>query len=234
MFVKDGVTSSTNSHSTSLCLSTVPTAPQCGHARPFTTIASVSVVRYHDRSITGLTEQDELGIYCKLELTLLPSILHKVVVLIDENFPILEHLSPRLQLLSKVAFLSHSIFLALVSDQGHGCSPPVALVKLVLGNIQTASYFRPRPLVAHLESLPPFEELFIDFSMPIPRLSTERELLREQGTPVTSRASPTDLQFEGVGTYLETLVAQIMAPRLEQLGVMLLTKSPSHYYTCPT
>ena len=104
----------------------------------------------------------------------------------------------------------------------------VSLVKLVLGNIQTASYFRPRLLVVHLASLPPFEELFIDFSMPIP------ELLREQGTPVTSRASPTDLQFEGVGTYLETLVAQIMAPRLEQLGVMLLTKSPSHYYTCPT
>ena len=182
MFVKDGVTSSTNSHSTSLCLSTVPTAPQCGHARPFTTIASVSVVRYHDRSITGLTEQDELGIYCELELTLLPSILHKVVVLIDENFPILEHLSPRSQLLSKVAFLSHSIFLALVSDQGYGCSPPVSLVKHVLGNIQTASYFRPRLLVAHLASLPPSEELFIDFSMPIPR---ERELLREQGTPVT-------------------------------------------------
>ena len=39
--------------------------------------------------------------------------------------------------------------------------------------------------MAHLASLPPFEELFIDFSMPIPRLSTERELLREQGTPVT-------------------------------------------------
>ena len=48
--------------------------PNSGHARPFTTIAIVSVVRYHDRSITGLTEQDELGIYRELELTLLPSI----------------------------------------------------------------------------------------------------------------------------------------------------------------
>ena len=49
-----------------------------------------------------LTEQDELGIYHALrlhdrvrhiDLNLPPSILHKVFVLMDEHFPILEHLS---------------------------------------------------------------------------------------------------------------------------------------------
>jgi hypothetical protein len=49
-----------------------------------------------------LTEQDKLGIYnalrlhdrvCHINLRLPPSILHKVLVLMDQHFPILDHLS---------------------------------------------------------------------------------------------------------------------------------------------
>ena len=67
------------------------------------------------------------------------------------------------------------------------------------------------------------EELFIGFSIPIPRPSTERELLGEKGTPVTL-PSLRDLQFEGVAAYLESLVAQIRAPLLERLGVTLFNQ----------
>ena len=202
-------------------------------------------IRYHDKSITGLTERDELGIYHvlrlhgrvrHLELALLPSILHKAVVLMDGRFPILEHLS-----LSFASTIESGLPLTLpknflAPNLRHldlpSISPPkrlrvltstVSLVKLVLSNIRTASYFRPRLLVARLSSLPQLEELFIGFSIPIPRPSTERELLGEQGTPVTL-PSLTDLQFEGVGAYLESFVAQIMAPHLEQLGITLFNQ----------
>ena len=202
-------------------------------------------VRYRDRSIPRLKERDELGI-CHalrlrgrvrhLELALPPSILHKAVVLMDGHFPILEHLS-----LSFATTIENGLPLTLsknflAPNLRHldlpSISPPkrlrvltstVSLVKLVLSNIQTSSYFRPRLLVARLSSLPQLEELFIGFSIPIPRPSTERELLGEQGTPVTL-PSLTDLQFEGVRAYLESLVAQIMAPRLEQLGVTLFNQ----------
>ena len=55
----------------------------------------------HDSSTIHLTEQDESGIYhaiqlhghiCHINLKLPPPILHKVFVLLDEQFPTLEHL----------------------------------------------------------------------------------------------------------------------------------------------
>ena len=187
-----------------------------------------------------LTEQDELGIYHALrlhgrvrhiDLGLPPSILHYVVMLMGEHFPILEHLSlsfaatdeDSLPLTLPKAFLAPNLrHLSLPS-----ISPPrrlrvlnstVSLVRLELVNIPTSSYFRPRVLVARLSFLPQLEELFIGFSIPIPRPSTERELLGEQGTPVPL---PTlkKLWFKGVGAYLECVVAQIRAPLLERLGI---------------
>ena len=77
--------------------------------------------------------------------------------------------------------------------------------------------------MARLRSLPQLEELYIGFSIPIPRPSTERELLGEQGTPVTL-PSLKNLRFKGVSAYLESLVAQIRAPLLEQLDITLFNQ----------
>ena len=97
-----------------------------------------------------------------------------------------------------------------------------SLVKLELSNIQTSSYFRPRLLVARLSSLPLLEELFIGFSIPLPRPSTERELLSE-AAPVTLPGLKT-LRFKGVGAYMESLVAQIRAPLLKRLEITLFNQ----------
>ena len=91
----------------------------------------------------------------------------------------------------------------------------VSLVMLVLRHIQTSSYFLLKLLVARLSSPPQLEELSIGFSIPIPRPSAERELLGEQGTPVTLPNLKT-LRFQGVSAYLESLVAQIRARGLER------------------
>ena len=192
------------------------------------------------RPTTRLTEQDELGIYHALqlhgrvrhiELVLLPSILHRAVVLMNGQFPMLEHLylsfaatiEHRLPLTLPKDFLAPNLrYLALPS-----ISPPrrlriltstVSLVELVLSNIQTSSYFRPRLLVARLASLPKLRYLTIEFSIPIPRPRTESKLLGEQGAPVTL-PSLTTLRFKGVGAYLESLVAQIRAPLLQRLWI---------------
>ena len=191
------------------------------------------------------TEQDELGIYHAfrlrdrvrhIELELPPSILHKVVMHMDHHFPILEHISlsfpdsikNSLPLPLPKAFLAPNLrHLALPS-----ISPPrrlrviiptVSLVTLELSNIQTTSYVRPRLLVARLSSLPRLEELSISFSIPIPRPSTERELLGEQRAPVTL-PSLTDLRFKGVCAYLESLLAQIRAPLLKRIWITLFNQ----------
>ena len=189
------------------------------------------------------TERDELGIYHALRLRnrlrhihlyLPPSILHKCLMLMDGPFPRLEHLSLSFAddkittLTLPKAFLAPNLrHLSLP-----GIGPPkrlrlltstVSLVILVLRNIQTSSYFRPKLLVARLSSLPQLEQLSIHFSAPIPRPSTERELLGEQGTPLTLPNLKT-FRFQGVGVYLESLVAQIRAPLLERLDIALFNQ----------
>ena len=197
-------------------------------------------------STIHLTEQDELGIFHAIrlhdrirhiDLELPPSILHTVFVLLDEQFPTLEYLSltfsaasinnsPPLTL--PKAFLAPSLRHVALDNIGlpnrlRLLTSTASLVTLRLSNIETSSYFRPRLLVARLRSLPLLEELFIGFSIPIPRPSTERELLGEPRVSVTL-PSLKHLAFRGVSAYLESLVAQIRAPLLEQLDITLFNQ----------
>ncbi|KAN0133879.1 hypothetical protein V8E53_008311 [Lactarius tabidus] len=190
-----------------------------------------------------MTEKAELGIYHTLQLhdrvrhislRLPPSILHKVLVLMDQHFPILDHLSLSLAAESSItltlpqAFRAPNVrYIALPSIRPPGIlrflTSTVSVVTLELTNIKTSSYFRPRVLVARLQSLPQLQDLFIHFSIPIPRPSTERELLGEQRAPVTL-PSLKNLWFKGAGAYLESLVAQIGVPHLEQLHITLFNQ----------
>ena len=204
-------------------------------------------VRYTP-TVTRPTEQDELAIYHALpqhdrvrniELVLVPSILHKAVSLMAGHFPMLEYLrlsfesttvpdknSPPLTL--PKAFLAPKLYDLDLS----GVRLPkrlrllistVSLDTLKLKNIQTSNYFRPRLLVARLAFLPKLRYLVITFSVPIPRPSTERELLGEQGALVTL-PSLNIMVFKGVGAYLESLVAQIRVPLLGKLGITLFNQ----------
>ena len=193
-----------------------------------------------------LTEQDELGIYHVLrrlrgrirhiKLSLPPPILHNVLVLMDENFPILEHLAlsrlfsvdcPPLTL--PKGFLAPNLlhldlFEIGLSKRLRVFTSTVSLVTLALRRIQSYSDFRPRLLVARLRSLPLLEELTISFPTLISHLSTERELLGETGAPITL-PSLKILTFRGVGAYyLESLVAQIRVPLLERLYILPLNQ----------
>ena len=207
----------------------------------------VVIYNHSHHSTPSVLEQDVFGIYHTLqlhgrirhvELTLPLPILHRAVALMNENFPILEFLdlsglfSPdsghRLPLTLPKAFLAPNLRHLSLS----GISLPkrlrvltstVSLVTLELRNIQTSSYFRPRLLVARLRSLPLLEELIITFSIPSPRPSTESELLGENGAPITLPSLKT-LWFRGVGAYLESLVAQIKVPLLEQLNIRLFNQ----------
>ncbi|KAF8269968.1 hypothetical protein EI94DRAFT_1724014, partial [Lactarius quietus] len=181
----------------------------------------------------SMTERDELGLYHALRLHdrlfqiclhLPPSMLHKCFALMDKHFPILERLD--LNVLSTAddittltlpkAFLAPNLrYLVLPAV--------ISLVTLELTDIQTSSYFRPSLLAARLSSLPQLERLSIGFSVPIPRPSTERELLGKLGTPVTL-PNLTDLEFKGVSAYLERLVAQIRAPLLVRLFITLFNQ----------
>ena len=199
---------------------------------------------YSHHSAPTVLEQDESWIYHTLrlhgrirhvKLSLPPSTLHKALTLMDENFTILEHLflsglfSPdnghRLHLTLPKGFLAPNLRHLTLFGIGlpkrlRVLTSTVSLVTLSLSTIQTSTYFRPRLLVARLRSLPLLEELIIGFSIPIPRPSTERELLGEKRAPIILPRLKT-LSFDGTGAYLEFLVAQIKAPFLEELSIRL-------------
>ncbi|KAH9054700.1 hypothetical protein EDB87DRAFT_1425447 [Lactarius vividus] len=187
--------------------------------------------------------QNELGICNALQLRdrvrrvvlhIPPSVLDQSLVLMDESFPILEHLSlsstaeEGMILLLPKRFLAPNLqYLTLL-----GISLPknllflsstVSLITLTLTDIRAPGYFLPRHLVTQLNSLSRLEELTIGFSIPIPRPSAERELLLGLGVPVTLPALKR-FTFRGVGAYLDSFVAQIRAPLLEQLSITLFNQ----------
>ena len=184
---------------------------------------------------------DALGLYQALrlhdrvrhiELHLQPSTLHIPIILMDKPFPILEHLSllvvhdgiTTLTLLT--TFLAPNLRRLTLSGI---CLPKrlrlltstVSLSTLALLDIPASGYFRPRLLMARLQSLPQLEELSIGFSVPIPRPSAERELLGKQGTPVTLLKI---FEYQGVSAYLERLISQMRAPLLDQLQITLFNQ----------
>jgi hypothetical protein len=197
---------------------------------------------YRD-TIATITRQDELAIrhalllrdrVRRIVLHLRPSILHDILMFMSEPFSMLEHLSlsstsreDTVLVLPKACLAPNLRHLTLL-----GIDLPkrlrflfscVSLVSLALTDIRASGYFTPRLLVARLQSLPQLEELSIGFSIPIPRLSAERELLGKWGTPVTL-PNLKHLVFRGVSAYLERIVAQIRAPCLERLDITLFNQ----------
>ena len=159
------------------------------------------------------------------------SSLDKLLVLMDEPFPMLEHLSISTSvegnnLMLPETFLSPNLRHLTLS----GISLPgeltllstVSLVTLTLTNI-ASSYFLPKQLVVHLQSFSQLEELSIGFSVPLPRPSAEVELLDMLDAPVTLPVLRR-LAFRGVSAYLESLVAQMRAPLLQQLDISLFNQ----------
>ena len=103
--------------------------------------------------------------------------------------------------------------------KGSSLLSSIALSTLSLTCIQESCYFPPAHLVTQLRGLY-LEELLISFSTPIPFSSTEGGLLPAPIPPVTL-PSLRRLTFQGMGVYLDNLVAQINAPLLERLSLTL-------------
>ena len=97
-------------------------------------------------------------------------------------------------------------------------SSTIALSTLTLTHIRHSCYFPPRHLVTQLQDLQHLGELSIGFTIPIPLPNSEGELipalLPSVTLPILKR-----LAFRGEDVYLDSLVAQIKTPLLEQLSL---------------
>ncbi|KAH9020084.1 hypothetical protein EDB85DRAFT_1896355 [Lactarius pseudohatsudake] len=162
----------------------------------------------------------------RVSLRIPPSSLRKLLVLLEEPFPRLERLSllstfdgDMILTLPKTFLAPNLRHLKLLgvnlSSELPLPSSTDSLVTLTLENIRG---FLPKHVITRLGSFRQLEELSIDFSIPVRHPSAERELLDALETPVTLLKLKR-FTFRGIGAYLESIIAQIRAPHLEQLNI---------------
>ena len=220
-----------------LCTNGTPIVDTLNH------LPSLPLFIDYQGTIATISQQDVLAIPYALRLSdrvrrivlhLPPSNLHDILMHMGEPFSMLVHLSLSSAstrdtglVLPKTCLapnLRHLTLLGIdLPKRLRLLSSTVSLVTLVLTDIRASGYFRPRLLVARLESLPQLEELFVGFSIPIPRPCAEKQLLGKWGTPVRL-PNLKCFRFQGVSAYLERIVAQIRAPLLERLDITLFNQ----------
>jgi hypothetical protein len=100
----------------------------------------------------------------------------------------------------------------------------VGLVTLRLVDIPPSTYFPPSFLLTRLSFMPQLEKLEIGFYSPLPNRDVERQPL---DTPIITHVTLPNLRMfliNGVSAYLEGLLAQIRAPVLSELDIMLFNQ----------
>ncbi len=187
----------------------------------------------------NLTAEDEEGILLALQhrdrvrrIRLETPVLNlrNLLIVIDEEFPILEYLfiaptdlkSLNMGLILPNTFqasqLRHLILMGFAFPIGSPLlTTTVGLVTLSLLSLPSSSYFHPNELIQRLSHLPHLEKLMIDFDFPVSDSDVEGQLLH---TPIVTRVTlPTLrwLSFFGTSAYLEALLPQITTPLIRTL-----------------
>ena len=216
-----------------VCAEGTPVADMLAHSPPLPL-----TIDYSDED--EFTAEDESGAILALKQynrvlhvrLLMPiTILQKLIVVMDEEYPILEYLIIMHLAEDKTAILMfpetlrapHLRHLALM-----GIALPIGsrllvsaveLVTLCLGMIYPSTYFHANTLLRWLSFMPQLETLGIVFLFIVPNRDVERQLTHTSTMVPIILPNLTFFRFRGVKTYLETLVHRLTAPRLEMLRV---------------
>jgi hypothetical protein len=214
----------------------------CTHGTPVRQVLSCwppLPINIYFSNLKGFTPDDEDSLFATLEhpdrirqvrLNLIDPLLSKVIMAMQEQFPILTHLTlewdddnhpalpngflggsaPCLQYmhLMGVPFPGLPILLSSTSD----------LVHLYLNDIPQEGYISPEALLACLAALPRLEFLHFEFKLAIfhpHRIHTP--LLPRILLPIL-----TSFEFRGDGEYLANLVSRIDCPRLNKIHITYL------------
>jgi hypothetical protein len=196
------------------------------------------VIDYNEHR--NITEEVEEGIIVALgqrdrvrRIRLRISVLstQKLILAIDEEYPVLEHLivvpstedrstvlklpetlrAPRLRHLTLRGFV--------FPRETRLLTTAVDIVTLCLFMDHPSAYFQPTTLLQWISFMPQLETLLIEFSFPVPNRDVEKPPTR---TPIMTSITFPNLRsflFRGVSAYLEAVVRRISAPRLEKLGI---------------
>jgi hypothetical protein len=189
-----------------------------------------------------ITAEDEEGIILalgqhdrvrRIRLRMPVPKLQKLIMAIDEEYPILEYMimmpwpedantALMLPESHRAPQLRHLLLGGFVLPIGSRLlTTAVGLVTLCLSVDHRSPYFQPNTLLQWISFMTQLETLLIGFSFPVPNRDVERQLV---DTPIMTHVTLPNLRqfrFQGVSAYLEAVVRRITAPRLEKLGFQL-------------
>ena len=216
----------------------------CAHGTPVADMLAHSpalplVVDYFEMN-HEITAEDEEGVILALKqrgrvrhvrLLMPVTSLQKIIVAMDEEYPILEYLivMPPFEDTSSILVLPetlqapnlrHLTLIGFALPIGSRLLPTaVGLVTLCLNMNDPSTYFHPNALLRWLSVVPQLETLAILLTLPVPDHEIERQLTH---TPIMTPVTLPNLHrftFRGVSAYLETFVDRITTPRLEKLEI---------------
>ncbi|KAF8482887.1 hypothetical protein DFH94DRAFT_691051 [Russula ochroleuca] len=183
-------------------------------------------------TILALKQRDRVR---HVSLKMSASTLQKLIVSIEEEYPILECLvictrieddredNSTILTFPETLHAPHLRHLVLTGFalpiRSRLLTTAVGLVTLCLITDHPSAYFHPNTLLQWLSFMPQLETLAILFGFTVPNLDAERQLTH---TPITTPVTLPNLHhivFRGVSTYLEALVRRITTPRLEKLHI---------------
>jgi hypothetical protein len=192
-----------------------------------------------------ITAEDEEGILLALEqrhrvrhfrlvfpVQIQPQNLQKLIMAIDEEFPILEYLIVDTLMEDSTALvlpetlqaphLRHLMlggFACPIQPRLHPTAP--GLVTLFLLIKHPSAYFQPNILLQWISFMPQLQFLEIVFTFPDPNRDVERQLTHTQIMTHITLPNLRSFWFRGDSAYLEAVVYRITTPRLEQLNIRL-------------
>jgi len=191
------------------------------------------VIDYHD-----IDSRDRKGIMLALlhrdrvrRIRLMGSIpiLEWLVVVLDDEFPMLEYLciSPEDNTTLRIprAFQAPQLRRLVLTNLAFPIGSPqlsaaVGLTTLSLTRIHQSAYFPPNELLRKVSLIPHLETLMIDFHPPLPNHDVEQELLHMQNMTHVTLPNLRSFGFGGVTAYSEAFLSRITAPHLEVLQVV--------------
>ena len=198
------------------------------------------VIDFFRRDITA---EDEEGIFLaleqrsrirriRLEIPILN--LQKLIVYINEEYPILEYLTMaplfsdksanvKLPETLRAPHLRHLGLFGFTIPRGSQLLPAaVGLVTLCLAIADPSSYLHPTVLLQWITFMPQLKTLVVLFYFPVPNLDVERQLSRLPSLGLGHIALPNlrHFWFRGVSAYVEAFVRRIFAPRLQKLQIL--------------
>ena len=219
----------------------------CARGTPITDMLAHSpplplVVDFFDDNF-DITAEDEEGVILALNqrdrvhrvrLCILASSLQKIIVAMDEEYPILEYLilmplkedTSSILILPETLQAPHLRHLSLVGFAlpigSRLLTTVVGVVTLFLRMKHPSTYFHPNAFLHWLSFMPQLETLVVLFSLAAPILPNHEIENQPMHTSIITPVTLPNLcyfRFGGVSTDLEALIHRIITPRLEKLQI---------------